>query len=189
MTIPKIMIVGKMRSGKSTMAQHLRLNYGFEEVSFGTSLKYYAQKIFAEDFFTSGKPRAVYQQFGQLCREIDSNVWIRHAEQFVQLYAERRSTEGIVISDGRQPDEIAWGRANGFTIVRVTASDDVRIARAQARGDVFTYEDLTHPTEQYIDGFEVDYTLTNDGSYDDLIAEAERFMAEITAKGAIECPK
>lgn len=185
MTLPKIMIVGKLRSGKSEMAKILRGRYGYHEVSFGQSLKYYAHKIFAESHFANGKPRALYQQFGQLCRDIDSGVWIRHAESYVKLYEDRRSTEGIVISDGRQPDEIAWARANGFTVVRVTASDDVRIARAERNGDVFTYEDLTHPTEQYIDGFTVDYEIRNDGAYPDLVAEVERLVVEIKRKGAI----
>lgn len=186
MTIPKIMIVGKLRSGKSEIAKILRGRYGYHEVSFGQSLKYYAHKIFAEEFFANGKPRALYQQFGQLCRDIDSDVWIRHAESFVKLYEDRRSTEGIVISDGRQPDEIAWARDNGFTIVRVTASDEVRVARAERNGDVFTYEDLTHPTEQSIDSFAVDYEMTNNGDYSTLVAQVKCLVTLLNGKGRLD---
>lgn len=179
--VPKILIVGKMRSGKSTVANRLRLNYGFTELAFGDALKYYAQRVFAySDVIGEGKPRALYQRFGELCREIDPLVWVKHADAAYKQVLDSKSTKGIVVSDGRQPHEYEWARANGFTVVRVTAPDELRVARAVEAGDDCTPHDFAHDTEMYVDQFAADYELQNDGSLDELDAKIDEMMAEIT---------
>lgn len=178
----KLAFVGKMRSGKDTAATRLATQHGFTMLAFGTALKASAHDIFP-DVPRSPKPRALYQ-FMNVMREYDADVWIKHVERSVGYALDRKSTTGIVITDARQANEIAWCRANGFTIVRVTAPDDVRIARAQAVGDVFDWEALTHPTETEVDGFDADYTVVNDGDYASLVAKVDALMAEIR-KGAI----
>ncbi|MFE5278591.1 hypothetical protein ACFQ9F_30120, partial [Bacillus cereus] len=84
------------------------------------------------------KPRALYQQFGQLMRQIDGDVWVKHVERKVEGIVDYRSTHdhhiGVVITDLRQPNEYEWARRNGFTIIRVTAPDDVRRQRAEQAG-------------------------------------------------------
>src|SRR5690625_6079228 len=97
-------------------------------------------------------------------REIDPQVWIRRAEAMARFEADRRSTAGVVIDDLRQPNEYEWARANGFIIIRVEASDDLRLERAEQAGDSFNEEELAHDTEQYVDKFNVDYTVVDDGS-------------------------
>lgn len=177
--ILRICICGTLRSGKDTVGALLSVKHGFATpIAFGDALKDVAHRAFP-DVPREPKPRALYQ-FMNVMRDYDADVWIKHVARKVDWALESRATKGIVISDARQPNEIDWARANGFTIVRVTASDAVRIARAERAGDAFTYEDLTHPTEQYIGGFNVDYEIRNDGSYDDLVAGVERLVAEIT---------
>lgn len=179
--IPKLLIVGKLRAGKSEVANHLRFVHGFEEIAFGSMLKYHADRIFPHS--GNGKPRALYQQFGELCRQIDPLVWVKHAEFSLNMALDSRATVGVVISDGRQPHEIEWARANGFVIVRVSAPDELRLARAKATGDNFTEVDLTHDTEQHVDGFAVDFEIVNDGSLAELEAKVDEVVA--TIKGAM----
>jgi hypothetical protein len=114
-------------------------------------------------------------------REIDPDVWVKHAERAVKGALDFRVNTGaervgIVLTDVRQANEVAWCRANGFTLIRVTAPDEVRIARAIAAGDDFTVHDLAHETELSIDGFEVDAEIVNDGSVDDLKAKVDEIM-------------
>src|SRR5690606_38371588 len=169
----KIALTGKLRSGKSAVAERLFYEHGFEwPISFGGPLKYYADRIF--DVSEAGaKPRAIYQQFGQLCRAIDEDVWIKHAEFSVQQALNQRSTRGIVISDLRQPNEYEWCQRNGFGIVRVNAPDEFRLERARLAGDDFTEADLAHETESYVDSFEVDAEITNAGTLDELYAQVD----------------
>jgi len=183
----KIALCGKMRSGKDSVGALLTTRYDFyPKIAFGDTLKEIAHKTFPH-IPREPKPRALYQHMNGH-RAFYENVWVDPVARKVGYALDMRSTKGIVITDVRQQNEFDWCRANGFTIVRVTASDDVRIARAQRSKDVFDYEDLTHPTELEIDTFDVDYELTNDGAYPDLVAEVERLISTLQsdkAKGAI----
>jgi dephospho-CoA kinase len=181
--VVKIALTGKMRSGKDLCGSHLYINYGFDRVAFGDALKKNAHATFPW-VSESSKPRSLYQNFGQLMRQMDENVWIKHAEIAVQGAIDYRVNTGaeqvgIVITDLRQTNEFYWARKHGFTIIRVTAPDEDRIARAKIAGDDFTEADLEHETESHIDGFAVDYEIHNDGTVDDLKRKLDEIMEAI----------
>ncbi|MGN7387745.1 AAA family ATPase [Sporosarcina sp. SAFN-015] len=181
--ILRICLTGPMRSGKDTVARHLNLRHDFEfPVAFGDALKLIAHKTFP-DVPREPKPRALYQ-FMNVMRDYDPDVWIKHVSRTVSLLEDSKTTRGIVITDARQANEIEWARANGFTIVRVTTPMDVRIVRAQAVGDVFDYEDLTHPTELEVAGFDVDAELSNVGDLDALKANVDALVAKLKGDDA-----
>jgi dephospho-CoA kinase len=182
-TIVKIALCGRLRSGKDTAANHLYIKYGFDRVAFGDALKKNAHATFpwVSEF---SKPRALYQQFGQLMRQIDPDVWIKHAERAVKGAIDFNVNTGaeqigIVITDVRQQNEVDWCQANGFTLIRVTAPDEDRIARAIAAGDDFTVHDLTHETEMAIDGFACDFEVVNDGAVDELKHKIDEVLARV----------
>jgi dephospho-CoA kinase len=181
--VVKIALTGKMRSGKDLCGNHLYIRYGFDRVAFGDAMKKNAHAAFpwVSEF---SKPRALYQAYAQLMRQIEPDVWIKHAERAVKGAIDFRvntgaENVGVVITDLRQLNEYEWARANGFTIIRVTAPDEDRIARAIAAGDDFTVHDLTHETELAIDGFAVDYTVENNGTVDDLKRKLDEIMEAI----------
>jgi dephospho-CoA kinase len=181
--IIKIALTGKMRSGKDLCGNHLYIRYGFDRVAFGDALKKNAHATFpwVSEF---SKPRALYQQFGQLMRQIEPDVWIKHAERAVKGAIDFRVNTGaekvgVVITDLRQPNEYEWARNNGYTIIRVTAPDEDRIARAIAAGDNFDEEDLEHETESYIDGFSVDAEISNSGTIDELKAQIDEIIVQM----------
>jgi dephospho-CoA kinase len=182
-TVVKIALTGKMRSGKDTVANHLYIRHSFNRVAFGDALKRITHETFSWVSKFS-KPRALYQNVGQLMREIDSEVWIKHAEMAVQGAIDFRVNTGaeqigIVLTDVRQQNEVDWCRANGFTLIRVTAPDEDRIARAKIAGDDFIEADLEHETESHIDGFAVNAEIINDGTIDDLKAQIDEIIAKI----------
>lgn len=195
----RIALTGRIRSGKTTIADHLWLKHDFARVSFASELKHVADHLFSHLYepiyedcpFSEGgrtikeyrKPRALLQTFGQKMREIDEDVWIKQAEQDVKLAEAWRSTAGVVIDDLRQPNEYEWARANGFIVIRVEASEALRLKRAEQAGDSFSKEDLAHDTEQYVDKFDVDYTIVNDGDMNELERQVDEILAEIKAKG------
>lgn len=180
--ITKIALCGKLRSGKDAVGLHLFVHHGFEfPIAFGAALKSVAHATFPW-IPHEPKPRELYQ-FMNVMREFDPDVWIKHLDATYRHLADQRSTTGIVITDVRQSNEYEWCKANGFTIIRVTAPEDVRMARAKLRGDDFTAKDMAHSTESYVDGFDVDYEIENDGTYDDLKAKVDAVIAELRAKG------
>jgi dephospho-CoA kinase len=171
--IPKIALVGKLRSGKTEIRKYLQNQYGFTAYAFGTELKRYADEIF--DVSDGEKPRALYQFFGQMCRKWDDSIWINKVADSISL----DNPEDILIEDIRQENELDWAKANGFTIIRVTAPDEDRLTRAKIAGDNFTEADLEHETESHIDGFAVDYTVENNGTVDDLKRKIDEIMEAI----------
>lgn len=190
-SVTKLAICGRARSGKDQIGNHLYIRYRFDRVAFGDALKKGVEQAFP--WVIGGpKPRALYQQYGQLMREIQPDVWIRHVERQVQGAIDYRVNSGaervgVVITDLRQPNEYDWARRNGFSIVRVTAPEDVRLARAQAAGDDFSRADLAHDTEQHVDGFAVDAEIVNDGTVEELKRRVDEVLTQISeVKGAAE---
>jgi dephospho-CoA kinase len=184
-SVVKIALTGKLRAGKDEVARHLYIKHGFTRIAFGDALKKEAHAVFPW-IPQNSKPRALYQKFGQLMREIDPDVWIKHAERAVNGTIDFRVNTGaerigIVITDVRQQNEVAWCRENGFTLIRVTAPDEVRIARAIEAGDDFSVHDLAHETELAIDGFTVDYEIVNDGLVAELQEQVDDILEEINA--------
>jgi hypothetical protein len=182
-SVTKIALTGKLRAGKDEVAQHLYIKHGFNRIAFGEAMKKEAHAVFPW-ISQSSKPRALYQQFAQLMREIDPDVWVKHAERAVQGAIDFRVNTGaervgIVLTDVRQANEVAWCRENGFTLIRVTAPDEVRIARAIDANDNFTVHDLCHETELAIDSFEVDHEVINDGTVDELKAQIDSILSQI----------
>ena len=195
----KIALTGKMRSGKSTVAEILWLDYDLTRRSFGGALKYYADKMFegstaypieieeyGEPCPFDGKrdtrikkPRKLYQDFGQAMRQLDEDIWIRHVEKAIESDKLFPDYKGVVIDDLRQPNEYEWAKANGFTIIRVNAREDFRIQRAINSGDKFDLESLEHDTEQHVDSFAVDYEINNDGDKEALRCKVGEIMNEI----------
>lgn len=176
----KIALCGTLRSGKDTVAVRLWEHHDFHHpLAFGDALKRIAHATYPHIEKTP-KPRALYQ-FMNVMRDFDSDVWIRHIEIAVRYALNSRSTTGIVITDVRQANELAWCKANGFTVIRVNAPIEIRIARAKADGDEFSTEDLSHSTEQYSEGFAVDFEINNDGSYDNLTTQIDAIIAAIKA--------
>jgi dephospho-CoA kinase len=182
-SVTKIALCGKLRSGKSLAANHLHIRHGFDEVAFGDALKRTVNEVFPW-MVGPNKPRSLLQNYGQLMRSIDENVWIKHVERAIKGKIDFRVSMGaeaigIVLTDVRQQNEVDWCRANGFTIIRVTAPDEVRIGRAIEAGDNFSVHDLAHSTELEIDNFTVDYTLENNGTVDELKAKIDTVLEEI----------
>jgi dephospho-CoA kinase len=181
--VVKIALSGRLRSGKDTAAHHLHIRHGFDKVAFGDALKKNAHAVFpwVSEF---SKPRALYQAYGQLMRQIEPNVWIKHAERAVKGAIDFRVNTGaekvgVVITDLRQPNEYEWCRNNGYTIIRVTAPDEDRLLRAKLAGDYFNEADLEHETESHIDSFEVGHEVINDGTVDDLKRKIDEIMEAI----------
>lgn len=175
----KIALTGKMRSGKDTVYSILAEELGLaiekrakrngevnvvnsHQHTFGEQLKKYAELLFPDQFVNGGKPRKLFQDFGQAMRKIDENIWVNKADQAIANQLKLNADIYIsFITDLRQPNEYAYCRDNNYTIIRINASDDTRLARMTATGDNFAHENLQHETEVSINTYDVDYEIDN----------------------------
>lgn len=170
----RIGLTGKMRSGKDTVADYLAQSHGFHvPLSFGNALKRIAHETFP-DVPKEPKPRELYQ-FMNVMREYDKDVWVKHLAKEVGIIS--RVPRGIVVTDARQPNEVAWLRDNGFTIVKVEADEVTRIERIKAQGESVDEEALRHKTESYVDGIDADYYLPNFGTINELHTRIDEMVA------------
>src|SRR5690625_103833 len=180
--IVRIAFTGKMRSGKTSAADYLWIERGFEKISFASPIYRIVDDLFGTD--ENGKQRELLQAVGQKMREIDPDVWIRQAEKSLRIYEDYLSTKGVVIDDLRQPNEYEWARANGFKIVRMISTRGTRKARAKMLNDIYGEQAFEHETEQYSDKFEVDYEIFNNGGNIDVLKrQVDEIIGEIKAKG------
>ncbi|PHD57692.1 hypothetical protein [Bacillus wiedmannii] len=180
----KIAITGKARSGKTELSHYAWMIYGFKEFDFSAVLKDEFHRLFPH-IPRDPKPRAYYQKFGQWLREIDPDIWVKmtmakvHEYCFEDALNKVNHKPKVLVNGVRQPNEYQRLKDEGFTIIRVNASDDLRIGRAKAEGDVFTEADLLHETESHINTFEVDYEINNVGSIGEMYDQLDTIMKDI----------
>lgn len=169
----KIALTGRIRSGKDTVAEYLRESYGFYRFAFGDGIRDICTKAFPH-LLEQGKPRALYQGVGQALREFDQDVWVKYLDRVIE--EDCWPEDNVVVTDLRQPNEYRYLREKGFFIVRVSSSFKTRFIRAYLQGDTFSVQDFNHETEAHVDRFEVDYTLFNDRTVDDLYPEIDTML-------------
>ncbi|WP_396121387.1 hypothetical protein [Bacillus cereus group sp. BfR-BA-01422] len=183
----KIAITGKARSGKTELSHYAWMLYGFKEFDFSAVLKDEFHRLFPH-IPRDPKPRAYYQKFGQWLREIDPDIWVKmtmakvHEYCFEDALNKVNHKSKVLVNGVRQPNEYQRLKEEGFIIIRVNASDDLRIGRACNAGDVFSEADLGHETESHIDTFEVDYEINNDWNLVQLYDQFDVIMKDIGMK-------
>ncbi|PGB34888.1 hypothetical protein COM07_25870 [Bacillus toyonensis] len=180
----KIAITGKARSGKTELSHYAWMLFGFKEFDFSAVLKDEFHRLFPH-IPRDPKPRAYYQKFGQWLREIDLDIWVKMTMGKVHEYCfedglnKVNHKPKVLVTGVRQPNEYQRLKDEGFVIIRVNASDDLRIERAKEAGDVFTEADLSHETESHIDTFEVDYEINNVGIIGEMYDQFDVIMREL----------
>ncbi len=108
----RIALTGKFRSGKDTVADHLRTHYGYYPLAFGAKLKSVTEDLFNYVEFADfgrNKPRALLQAVGQALRSVDENVWVNVVDRNMRVL-EGANIEGICVTDLRQPNEYEWAK-------------------------------------------------------------------------------
>jgi len=163
--LPSIAFIAKMRSGKDEAYSILEeLGYPVYRIAYGDCMKEMAHLEHPE-VPREPKPIQFYQEYGQQKRAVDKDIFVNATmsklwfEQELDKTNDRKRT--YVITDVRQPNEYAAIKKAGFKIVKIHASEEVRIARMIANGETVTRDILEAPTECYLDSYDFDYILTN----------------------------
>lgn len=169
-----VALMAKARAGKTTVAERLVEKHNFKRFSFGTRLKEYAHHFFGS---YEGKDRGLYQAFGQACRKVDPDIWIKAAVADINRYLkECPDPKHIVIDDLRQPNERLFSFDHDFLTVKIDCPDHIRVRRMKAAGDNFKPEMLFHETERWVDVLLYDVMLTNNGTKEDLYTQVDHLF-------------
>lgn len=184
----KLALTGKARSGKDTVADYLREEYGMVAFAFGNELK--------KEFHASyphipvlPKPVRGYQLFGQLQRYVVSDeVWIDKCFNTINtVEAMAKGYTGIegvpdfrpLITDIRQHNEIDRCMEEGFHIIKISAPEELRIERMDSEGDKFDKQVFEFETETTVDEFKVDYEILNYDTIESLKRQVDRVIKAV----------
>ena len=174
-TTVKIVLCGKFRAGKDLLSSYLSLFYGFATYAFADEMKAAFHRAYPQVPHIP-KPRAGYVKFGEMsCEILGDDVWVEKAMRKI----EDDNAPLVLISDMRKEPEYKRMQDEGFTVIRITAADEIRIERAREAGDSFTEADLTSPTETFIDKITPDYEVLNNLSPDSLYDQIDVILAEM----------
>lgn len=182
-----IAICGHKFSGKSTVANLLHNATGYEVVSFADKLKDITcvlsgctrEQLEDYDFketqlvpdylcpycLNADKPtfRAFLQHFGsEVMRGVNDNIWIDCTLS--------NCDKDCIVSDCRFPNEAKAVKARGGIVIKVV--------REGCGGD-------SHCSEVGVDEIEADYTLFNDSTLDNLVANVDSLVRLLRGNGRI----
>lgn len=128
-------LAGRMRSGKSTIAQHLIDKHGYEKASFAQPLKDDIHDMGFPQWAIDQKPdwmRKLMQSYGQARRALDTRHWVDRL--VMELHGAAANGENaIVIDDLRYENEAQALRNLDPYLFRVEL---VRVFRIGDPGDV-----------------------------------------------------
>lgn len=157
-----IALMGYSRSGKDTVGEmiitHLHENMQgvAKRFAFGDELRSRLYKAFPDLKRMEKKPREITEQFAQLGRDIDEDMWVNALHQDLYFTLNNPFYHNI-ITDLRQPNEAEYCRKNGFKIVEVFAPESVR--KERSNGD--TNWNPVNYSERFLHNIEPDYVIHN----------------------------
>lgn len=116
----KIGIIGKMCSGKSTLAKNIQKKYNnYVITSFAEKIKILAKELFNMDI----KDRKLLQMIGTKMRDINPDVWVNFTiDKF-------KNNENVIIDDVRYQNEIDKLKKENYLLIYLYISNDVQINR------------------------------------------------------------
>jgi hypothetical protein len=206
--------VGFIGSGKDTAADYLVNFYEFRRDSFASTLKDAVSAVFGWDrVLLEGRtkqardwreqvdtwwahrlgmsnltPRWVLQNWGtEVCRNaFHDDIWIASLENKM-----RKTTDNIVISDVRFPNEIKAIHEAGGIVVRVKRGEDPEWYNAAVSANAGPNGNATwslskaklaqlniHASETAWVGGDIDYVINNDSSIDDLFEQIKNLVVD-----------
>lgn len=154
-------LLGKAQAGKTTTANIIAVQKGGQVLSFATPLKIMVEKagicshndLFVKKTWFS---RNMLQLIGTdlIRNQISEEFWINKMFQQIFEIRVRNATTNIFIDDVRFPNEIDFIKRHGGSTIRII------------RTSLETKDD--HSSECILDDIEVDHTIWNDGTIDQL---------------------
>lgn len=171
-----ILIGGKARSGKDTMAEIIMNELESTgkkvcRIQVGQYIKYYAMKYFGWDGREETKPRDLLNKLGtEIIREkIDPNFHVDRLIQDIKILSYFYDT--FIVSDIRFPVEIEKTREAFSSVVSI---------KMNRESDELSANQKHHISETILDDYkEFDYYVDNNGSLEELSVYAKNILKEI----------
>lgn len=186
MTYRHVALMGKARSGKDSIAEHLVRQYQFTRVSFADPLREMALRVdpwvntatgvhvrllplvldvgweYAKT--TYPEVRRLLQTMGQTVRDYDEDFWCNIAMD--KIDAASKWGLPVVVTDCRYPNEAEALKARGFLMVTVERPDLEGLSGANG----------AHESETALADYLPDRVIVNNGTLRDLAWKADSLV-------------
>lgn len=140
----KVIIVGQMGTGKTTIAEKLSQEYGHVQVALATSVKEVERKLWG---FQEKKNRTRLQQIGCKMREIDKDVWIKSIMNKIQVLEGLYGFNRFVIDDVRFLNEFYYFLDKGWAVIGLNTPIKIRRPRLEKAYGKVTEKQLNDVSE------------------------------------------
>ena len=112
----KIGLIGKICSGKTTLANYIMERHCYTRMAFADKIKELATDIFE----MQNKDRKLLQNIGTKFREIDEDIWVKY------LVRKVKNEDNIIVDDCRYLNEVQSLKNNGFYIIYIDISKETQ---------------------------------------------------------------
>ena len=167
----KIAIAGKMRAGKDSCFDYIKLKYFPNALRFSFAFPLYKLLNICQSFcgFEQKKERDFLQFVGDWGRQHDKSIWITLLLNEVSKIPENIP---VVVTDARYLNELKELEKNNYIIIKVEANENIRVIRGATNTD--------HSSENEVDLFHnYDYIISNNGSFDDLYKQLDTIICDM----------
>jgi hypothetical protein len=169
----KILFAGQKRSGKDTSAAYLRAWYGGEIFSFAEPL--YKIMYSYQDILNIPrvKDRPFLKAIGDYGRSTNPTIWI---DLCFSAARECLPKTNIYITDGRYENELSAGVKEGFLIVLISATEEVRKGRLDEDDSI----NDSHSSEHgFSENYPFDAVIENNGTLEELHIKLKELAEKI----------
>lgn len=144
-------LVGKSGSGKSEACRFLSESLGIRLIKTGSICRQIALLLFGNE------DKRSTQRLDDALTTIDASIFLRAALRDVH------PDENFVIDALRFREDLVIAREAGCMVIRIVASEEIRLCRLVARGQAFDPEtDGRHRSEVELDDAPVDMEICNE---------------------------
>jgi dephospho-CoA kinase len=163
---PNIALHGRSGSGKSTVAQYLVAEYGYQHAKTGVACRKLCRELFGSE------SKTLMNEVTDALRRIDSHVWLRAG------LADLRADRPIVFDSMRFADDYRYFHVHAYVLVDVRSPIDLRVRRLEERGQLFDpFIDEGHPAESELESFTFDFTIDNTDDLSELWPKVEQMLS------------
>lgn len=170
-----ILISGKARNGKDTVAKMLKDNLKKEGhrvliTHYGDLVKFICTYYFDWNGEKDEKGRGLLQYVGtDVIRLQNPSFWVDFVATMLKYFND--NWDYVIIPDSRFPNEITKMQEYGFDTVHL------RVERSNFVSPL-TDEQQHHPSETALDNFGADYHIHNNGTLEELEAQITEWIKE-----------
>ena len=180
-----VALIGHAGAGKTTIAKYLSEKYGYTPVSLSLGVKHIAHAIFGIDpSRKTPRNRKILQEIGTKMREIEPNVWIRVADEFMDDMQKISGKDKFVIDDIRFLNEAEHYKKKGWVLIYLNCPDEVYKERLVQRDGAIDYEMFEHESEKQIEKiadtfYDVIYEIDASMELEDVLADVDEIVSQI----------